>query len=73
MRLQTALGWGPIQEVQIGSGWLSVDSTRRILTAREPATALEVRRPGQAPVRFALPPGARVVEVPANGELKVRP
>lgn len=73
VRLQTAQGWGPLQEVQIGSGWLSVDSPQRILTAREPATALEVRRPGQTPQRIPLSAGAREVDVQVNGEFQVRP
>jgi hypothetical protein len=72
LRPRTAQGPGAVQEVQAGTGWMSVDSPVRILTAREPIVALEVRWPGAAAKTVPVPSGATEVEVDPSGTLEVR-
>lgn len=71
LRLHTATESGPIQEVQAGTGWLSVDSPQRILTARQPGTQLEVRWPGKLKVFLPLPAGIQDIQVSIDGTTQV--
>ena len=71
LRPRTAQGPGALQEVQSGSGWMSVDSPVRILTAKDPIVALEVRWPATVAKTIPVPSGAAEVEVDPSGTLKV--
>lgn len=73
LRLLTAGSPGPVQEVQSGSGWLSVDSPARVLTSTEPAVSVEVRWPSGSVTRSALKPGVHVVRITADGTLQESP
>jgi hypothetical protein len=71
LRPRTAQAPGPVQEVQAGTGWMSVDSPVRILTAPEPIVSVEVRWPGTPAKTIPVPAGAMEVEVDPSGTLKV--
>ena len=71
MRPRTAQRAGAVQEVQTGTGWMSVDSPVRILTAPDPIVAVEVRWPGTASKTLAVPADAKEVEIDSTGTLKV--
>jgi hypothetical protein len=69
LRLRAGDWGGPVQEVQAGTGWLSVDSPRRILTSDRVATELELRWPGRPAVRALIPAGARMLELTPDGKI----
>ncbi len=71
LRLRKGEWGGPAQEIQSGSGWLSVDSPQRVLTGDREATHLEVRWPGAPPALIPLPPGVQELEVSWNGSIRV--
>jgi len=73
LRLLTAGSPGPVQEVQSGSGWLSVDSPARVLSSTEPAVSVEVRWPSGSVTRSALKPGVHAVRITIDGALQVSP
>ena len=73
MRLLTAGAPGPVQEVQAGSGWQSVDSPARVLTASAPPTAIEVRWPGGRVTRSPVLSGTTRVRISPDGTLEAAP
>lgn len=73
LRLLTAAQPGPAQEVQAGTGWLSVDSPARVLTCRGQPTAVEVRWPGGAVTRSPLTTDLHSVRISPNGSLSPWP
>lgn len=73
LRLVTATGHGPAQAVVSGSGWLSVDSPSRVLTAPAAPTAVEVRWPGGRVTRSELRPGLRDVRIASDASLQQVP
>ncbi|MBN8248139.1 MAG: VCBS repeat-containing protein, partial [Verrucomicrobia bacterium] len=73
LRLVTAAGHGPAQAVVSGSGWLSVDSPSRVLTAPAAPIAVEVRWPGGKTTRSELRPGMRDVRIASDALLQEMP
>ncbi|HAB16810.1 MAG TPA: hypothetical protein DCE44_10205 [Verrucomicrobiales bacterium] len=71
LRLRTTGESGPLQEVQAGSGWLSVDSPGRVVTASAARTGLEIRWPGATAVIVPVPPKAKVITVNPVGVVSV--
>ena len=69
LRPRTAQKTGPVQEVQAGTGWMSVDSPVRLLTAPEPIVSIEVRWPGTPAKTIPVPAGAVEVEVDSLEQL----
>jgi hypothetical protein len=69
LRLLTADRPGPAQEVQAGTGWLSVDSPARVVSCRGQPTAVEVRWPGGSVTRSPLPADLHSVRITPNGTL----
>jgi len=70
LRLVTAAGPGPAQAVVSGSGWFSVDSPSRVLTAAAAPTAIEVRWPGGPTTQSAVREGVRAVRISPDGSLQ---
>ncbi len=71
LRLKSAAGWGPVREVQMGSGYWSQHSAVQVLTAPQPPTHLSVRWPGERqPREYSLPAGAREVLAHPDGRLE---
>ncbi|MBL9175084.1 MAG: VCBS repeat-containing protein [Verrucomicrobiales bacterium] len=73
LRLLTPDRPGPIQEVQAGSGWLSVDGPARVLTCRGQPTAVEVHWPGGKVTRSPLAADLHSVRITPDGSLTRSP
>lgn len=58
---------GPVREVQAGRGYWSQDSAVLLFPGAGAMQELEVRWPGQAAVRFAVPLGKTRIEINAAG------
>ena len=71
LRLLAGSVSGPLQEVQAGTGWLSVDSASRLLTCRGTPTHLEIQWPGKPVTRIPISSSAREVVVTPEGTLRV--
>ena len=71
LRLDYGSHQGPAREIHGGGGYLSQDGAVQVLGMRQPPTGLWVRWPGGRQTSVKLPPGAREVEVSADGQLKV--
>ncbi len=67
LRLHSGEKGGPAQEIQAGTGWMSVDSAVRVMTCSQEPTQLEVRWPGQKSFRIPIPSGTRAIEVKPDG------
>lgn len=73
LRLLTVGRPGPVQEVQSGTGWLSVDSPAKVLTSVEPALEIEVRWPSGPLTRSKLHAGLHSVRISPDGSLHESP
>lgn len=58
---------GPVQEVQIGSGWNSQSSTVLLVTRSQPVRQLSVQWPGGRTQRIEVPPTTTELVIPENG------
>ena len=64
--------WGPAREVHGGGGYWSQDSAVQIMARPEDASEVLVRWPGGKTTRTPVPPGAREIEIKADGTGSVR-
>lgn len=64
---------GPSREWHLGAGYWSVDSTTQVLALPEPATAIEVRRPGGGLLRHPLPSGVAAIVITPDGQIRPSP
>jgi hypothetical protein len=63
---------GPVREVQAGSGYWSANSAVQVLGLAGPASALEVRWPGQPTfTTYPLPPNAQTIVIDQTGKLEI--
>lgn len=63
---------GPLRELHRGGGYWSVDSPTTVLTHPATPTALEVKWPGGAVKRYAIPAGAKQVTAKPDGTAEVQ-
>ncbi|HQR38315.1 MAG TPA: FG-GAP-like repeat-containing protein [Blastocatellia bacterium] len=61
---------GPVREIHAGSGYLSQDSAVEVLAATDAQADIEVRWPGGATTRAAVPAGAREIAVARDGSVR---
>ena len=66
LRLRTRTGWGPAQEIHIGSGYWSQDSCIEVLSSAEPPVELQVRWPGGKVTNSPVATGAREVQIESD-------
>jgi hypothetical protein len=73
-QIETASGWGPLQEVQIGSGYWSQSSLTQTVSPPKPGGKIRVRWPGTKAWSEAPLPNSRNCEISrVNGALQVNP
>jgi enediyne biosynthesis protein E4 len=71
LRLKANSQWGPVREVQAGSGYWSQNSAVQVLGLAGVPTEIQVRWPGGSVTRSALPPDATEITVHRDGRLIV--
>jgi hypothetical protein len=67
VRLKAGEGWGPLREVQAGSGYWSQNSATLVLATPAPPTQVWIRWPGGRTQELPLPADAREVLVQSDG------
>ena len=71
IRLKFGDHFGAAREIQAGSGYWSQNGAVQVMGMPEPPTQLWVRWPGGKTVTADVPPGAREIELDADGKLNV--
>jgi hypothetical protein len=71
VRLRFGERWGPVREVQAGSGYWSVNSPVLVLATPDPPTQVWVRWPGGQVGEWPLPAGTREVRLRPDGPPEV--
>jgi hypothetical protein len=72
LRLFAGDAGGPLRELHRGGGYWSVDSPTIVLTHPATPTALEVKWPGGAVKRYAIPAGAKQLTAKPDGTAEVQ-
>ncbi len=72
LRLFASERGGAARELHQGAGYWSVDSPTVVLSHAETPTALEVKWPGGAVKRYALPPGTQQIVAQPDGTAELR-
>jgi len=72
LRLYTGGGWGPLREIQAGSGYLSQNSSTQIFPKTQAAASLWIRWPGGQTNMVELPGDALDIEIDQGANVKSR-
>jgi len=63
LRVKYAAGWGPLREVQAGSGYWSVNGSTQVLPSTQPPVAITVRWPDGETREVAVPDRATAIVI----------